>query len=43
MVMDNCVLQMNMFENFHPGGVFTMQKNYGRDVTKYFNGAYKLV
>jgi|APDOM4702015073_1054812.scaffolds.fasta_scaffold677910_1 cytochrome b involved in lipid metabolism len=34
---------MGEFENFHPGGYFTLKKNYGRDITKYFNGAYKLV
>jgi cytochrome b involved in lipid metabolism len=34
---------MGHFESFHPGGYFTLIKNYGRDITKYFNGAYKLV
>lgn len=28
---------------FHPGGKFTLRKNVGRDVTKFFNGAYRLV
>lgn len=34
---------MGEFEDFHPGGYFTLKKNYGRDITKFFNGAYKLV
>ncbi len=34
---------MGQFEDFHPGGYFTLKKNYGRDITKFFNGAYKLV
>jgi cytochrome b involved in lipid metabolism len=29
---------MNRFEDFHPGGYFTLKKNYGRDITKFFNG-----
>jgi cytochrome b involved in lipid metabolism len=42
-VLDNQILAINDFEHFHPGGAFTLAKNYGRDVTKFFNGAYKLV
>lgn len=42
-ILDNCVLDIGQFNYFHPGGQFTIEKNIGRDVTKYFNGAYKLV
>jgi len=36
-------LEIGDYDLFHPGGHFTLTKNYGRDVTKFFNGAYKLV
>lgn len=42
-VLDNQILAIDDWEHFHPGGVFTLSKNYGRDITKYFNGSYKLV
>lgn len=42
-ILDNCVLKIGDYDHFHPGGCFTLEKNYGRDITKYFNGAYKLV
>ena len=34
---------MGEYEKFHPGGKFTLSKNVGRDISKYFYGAYKLV
>ena len=34
---------MGDYDHFHPGGRFTLKKNYGRDISKYFYGAYKLV
>jgi hypothetical protein len=42
-LLDNKVLELGQFPKFHPGGFFTLEKNVGRDVTKFFNGAYKLV
>ena len=42
-IIDSSVLKIDDYDHFHPGGSFTLKKNYGRDVTKYFNGAYKLV
>lgn len=47
--MDNCVLDNNLaadrvhYDHWHPGGKFTLTKNFGRDISKYFYGAYKLV
>jgi hypothetical protein len=41
-VVDNQVVKIAEYEHFHPGGTFTLKKNYGRDVSKYFIGAYKL-
>ena len=42
-VFDNLVLNLNGFENFHPGGKFNLVHNYGRDVSKFFFGGYNLV
>ena len=42
-IIDNAVLKVGDYDHFHPGGRFTMKKNYGRDISKYFYGAYKLV
>jgi cytochrome b involved in lipid metabolism len=36
------VLDFGNYVYFHPGGKFTIKKNAGRDVTKFFNGAYRL-
>ena len=43
MIIDQHVAKIGRYEEFHPGGVFTLRKNYGRDISKYFIGAYKLV
>ena len=42
-VIDNQIIDFGQFDKFHPGGKFTLIKNKGRDITKFFNGAYKLV
>ena len=34
---------MGGFEKIHPGGRFTLTKNYGRDISKYYYGGYVLV
>ena len=47
--MDNCVLdncefyKLFHYDHFHPGGKFTLTKNFGRDISKYLYGGYKLV
>jgi hypothetical protein len=48
-IMDNCVLdnwsltKYFHYDHFHPGGKFTLTKNFGRDISKYLYGGYKLV
>ena len=42
-VLDNTVLQLSHYLDMHPGGKFVYTKNFGRDISKYFYGAYKLV
>jgi len=42
-IFDNLVLDVNGFERIHPGGKFNITHNYGRDISKFFLGGYKLV
>jgi hypothetical protein len=42
-VLDNQVLDVEGFASTHPGGKFVFTKNYGRDISKFFYGGYKLV
>lgn len=41
-VLDDLVLDVASFVNFHPGGSFVVRHNIGRDISKYFHGAYSL-
>jgi hypothetical protein len=42
-VFDQFVLNCGWFEKIHPGGRFTINKNYGRDISKFYYGGYVLV
>ena len=42
-VLDNQVLDVERYDGAHPGGKFVFTKNYGRDISKYMYGGYKLV
>ena len=42
-VMDNAVLDIKDYDEVHPGGKFVLYRNLGRDITKFFYGAYMLV
>lgn len=42
MILDNLVLDMKDYCKFHPGGKFSIDGNYGRDVSKYFYGGYSM-
>jgi len=42
-VLDNMVLDVDRYDGAHPGGKFVFTKNYGRDISKYMYGGYKLV
>lgn len=39
-ILDQYVIDVNKYVNLHPGGRFVLEGNYGRDITKFFNGAY---
>lgn len=34
------VLDFGDFHMFHPGGKFVLEKNVGRDITKFYYGSY---
>lgn len=42
-ILDNKVLDLGDYDDFHPGGKFNLLKNIGRDISKFFYGSYKLV
>lgn len=41
-VFDNLVLDLTNYWNQHPGGAFLMKQTVGRDISKFFYGAYSL-
>ena len=40
MILDDLVLDVTQFASCHPGGRFVIDKNIGRDASKYFHGGY---
>ena len=42
MLVDDLVLDVSGFMEDHPGGRFSIEHNIGRDVSKFFYGAYSL-
>jgi cytochrome b involved in lipid metabolism len=42
MILDDLVLDVKGFEEFHPGGKWLIEHNIGRDISKFFYGGYKL-
>ena len=41
-ICDNLVLRTDGYEKIHPGGKFTIRKNFGRDIAKFYYGNYAL-
>ena len=41
-ILDDDVLDLTLYLNEHPGGRFSLEHNIGRDITKFFYGAYSL-
>jgi len=39
-LLDNLVLDVTHFAEYHPGGKFVLDKLNGRDISKYFYGGY---
>jgi cytochrome b involved in lipid metabolism len=42
MILDDLVLDVTHFYEFHPGGKWLIEHNIGRDISKFFYGGYKL-
>ena len=41
-ILDDMVLDLTDFMPNHPGGVFVLDQNIGRDISKFFYGGYQL-
>ena len=41
-ICDNLVLRTAGYDKIHPGGKFTITKNFGRDMAKFYYGNYSL-
>lgn len=41
-ILDDLVLDVSWFMGEHPGGLFTLEHNVGRDISKFFYGGYSL-
>ena len=41
-ILEDMVLDLEGYENLHPGGTFLIEHNIGKDVSKYFYGGYSL-
>lgn len=42
MILNEMVLDVSKFIDYHPGGKFVLQVNTGRDISKFFYGGYCL-
>ena len=43
LLFDNLVLDLDGYERIHPGGKFVLNRNVGRDISKFFYGGYAMV
>ena len=41
-VLDDLVLDISKYKFYHPGGLFVLEHNIGRDISKFFYGGYQL-
>lgn len=41
-VLDDLVIDLRKYHFHHPGGAFVLKQNIGRDVSKYFHGAFSM-
>lgn len=42
MILNDLVLDVKRYQFSHPGGAFLIEKNIGRDISKYFDGGYQM-
>ena len=43
LIYDNVILNSKNYWEVHPGGRFFLEKNYGRDISKFYLGGYSMV
>jgi len=43
LLFDNLILDLDGYERLHPGGKFVLNRNVGRDISKFFYGGYAMV
>ena len=41
-ILDDFVLDISRYGDYHPGGAFLINHNIGRDVSKFFHGGHAL-
>ncbi len=41
-ILEHMVLDIKDYPMYHPGGKFVLEKNIGRDITKFYYGAYAM-
>ena len=41
-VIDDLVVDLAKYHFHHPGGAFVLKQNIGRDISKYFHGAFSM-
>lgn len=41
-ILDDYILDISKFMDYHPGGRFSIQHNIGRDISRFFHGCYAL-
>ena len=41
-ILDDMILDVTKFMGEHPGGLFSLEHNVGRDISKFFYGGYSL-
>lgn len=39
-IIDEWVVDFTEFRHRHPGGKFLLDRNHGKDISKYFHGGY---
>jgi hypothetical protein len=41
-ILDDMILDIGKYQFLHPGGMFTLSYNVGRDISKFYYGGYQL-
>jgi cytochrome b involved in lipid metabolism len=41
-IFNELVLDLQDYSQHHPGGKFVLEKNIGRDISKFYHGSYSM-